>query len=242
MAAALAVGDGGGAHYAARPPTCPARSCGTSPRPLQCFRGGGAEMDLVNPIVRRWLEEGEEDPDGFWARAADELPWFRKWDRAFEWERPSFRWFVGGETNLAYNALDHHVARGRGGHAALVYLNERGERRVFTYAQLLHEVERIAAALRGIGRRQGRPGHDLHADLPRRRSCSCSRPSASARSTPSSSPASARRRSATASRRAARGRLHGRRHLSQGQGDAAQGDRRRRARALAARSSSRWSS
>jgi acetyl-CoA synthetase len=108
-------------------------------------------MDLVNPIVRRWLKEGEEDPEGFWARAADELPWFRKWDRPFIWERPSFRWFVGGETNLAHNALDRHVATGRGGHAALVYLNERGERRVFTYAQLLHEVERIAAALRGIG-------------------------------------------------------------------------------------------
>jgi acetyl-CoA synthetase len=112
-------------------------------------------MDLVNPIVRRWLEDAEEDPEGFWARAADELPWFRKWDRSFVWERPSFRWFVGGETNLAHNALDHHVARGRGGHAALVYLNERGERRVFTYAQLLHEVERIAAALRGIGIQRG---------------------------------------------------------------------------------------
>ncbi len=108
-------------------------------------------MDLVNPIVRRWLKEGEEDPDGLWARAAEELPWFRKWDRTFVWERPSFRWFVGGETNLAHNALDRHVASGRGGHAALVYLNERGERRVFTYAQLLHDVERIAAALRGIG-------------------------------------------------------------------------------------------
>jgi acetyl-CoA synthetase len=108
-------------------------------------------MDLINPIVRRWLEEADEDPDGFWARAADELPWFRRWDRTFLSEHPSFRWFVGGETNLAHNALDHHVARGRGGHAALVYANERGERRVFTYAQLLHEVERVAAGLRGMG-------------------------------------------------------------------------------------------
>jgi acetyl-CoA synthetase len=112
-------------------------------------------MDLVNPIVRRWLKEGEEDPVGFWARAAEELPWFRRWDRPFVWERPSFRWFVGGVTNLAHNALDRHVASGRGGHAALIYLNERGERRVFTYAQLLHEVERIAAALRGLGLRRG---------------------------------------------------------------------------------------
>ena len=112
-------------------------------------------MDLVNPVVRRWLKEGEEDPEGLWARAARELPWFRTWDRTFDWEFPSFRWFSGGMTNLAYNALDHHVARGRGGHAALVYANERGERRVLTYAQLLREVERIAAALRGLGIRKG---------------------------------------------------------------------------------------
>jgi acetyl-CoA synthetase len=108
-------------------------------------------MDLVNPVVRRWLEEADEDPEGFWARAAGELPWLRRWDRTFVWEPPSFRWFVGGETNLSFNALDHHVSRGRGGHAALVYANERGERRVFTYAQLLHDVERLAAALRGVG-------------------------------------------------------------------------------------------
>ncbi len=73
----------------------------------------------------------------------------------FEWTPPTFRWFIGGQTNLAYSALDHHVKHGWGGHTALVYLNERGERRVFTYAQLLHEVERIAAALRGMGIQKG---------------------------------------------------------------------------------------
>jgi len=112
-------------------------------------------MDLVNPIVRRWLKEGEEDPEGFWARAASQLPWFRRWARPFDWEYPSFRWFAEARTNLCYNALDHHVSRGEGGRAALVYLNERGERRVFTYAQLLREVERTAAALRGMGMGKG---------------------------------------------------------------------------------------
>src|SRR6266511_2647278 len=86
-------------------------------------------MDLVNPIVRRWIREGEEDPAGFWGRQASRLPWLRAWDRAFVPEYPSFRWFVGGLTNLAHAALDHHVAAGRGGHAALVYANERGARR-----------------------------------------------------------------------------------------------------------------
>jgi acetyl-CoA synthetase len=112
-------------------------------------------MSLVNPIVQKWIDEGKEDPEAFWGRAADQLPWFRKWDRVLEWTPPTFKWFVGAQTNLAYNALDYHVKRGWGGHAALIYLNERGERRIFTYAQLLYEVERVAAALRGLGIEKG---------------------------------------------------------------------------------------
>ena len=108
-------------------------------------------MDVVNPIVRRWQQDAAADPDAFWARAAAQLPWFRPWDETFAWDPPTFRWFSGGLTNLSYNALDHHVAAGRGGHAALIAHNERGERQVYTYAQLLAEVKAVAAALRGLG-------------------------------------------------------------------------------------------
>ncbi len=112
-------------------------------------------MTLITPVVQRWIEDARIDPEGFWDRAARALPWFRTWDQVFEWTPPTFRWFIGAQTNLAYNALDHHVAHGRAGHAALMYLNERGERAVYTYAQLLHEVKRVAAALRGLGVRRG---------------------------------------------------------------------------------------
>lgn len=108
-------------------------------------------MGAISPIVRQWIDDGRRDPESFWARAAGELPWFRPWDRVFEWTFPTFRWFAGAETNLAHNALDRHVAAGRGSHTALLSLNERGERRAFTYAQLLADVERVAAALRGLG-------------------------------------------------------------------------------------------
>ena len=114
------------------------------------------------------LDEARRDPEAFWGRAARELPWFRAWDRVFEQGtpgtsgtpkgvpydvefQPAFRWFGGGRTNLAYNALDHHVANGRGDHTALIYFNERGDQRRFTYAGLLHEVESVAAALRALG-------------------------------------------------------------------------------------------
>ena len=108
-------------------------------------------METVNAVVRRWQEEARDDPERFWAHAADALPWFRRWDRVFEQDGASFRWFVGARTNLAYNALDHHVARGRAGHAAIAYASERGDRRVLTYGQLLHLVQRVAAALRALG-------------------------------------------------------------------------------------------
>jgi len=112
-------------------------------------------MSLVNPVVQKWIDEAQQSPDVFWGRAAEELPWFRKWDSVLEWNPPTFKWFVGAQTNLAYNALDYHVKRGWGGHTALIYLNERGERRIFTYANLLYEVERVAAALRGLGVKKG---------------------------------------------------------------------------------------
>ena len=110
-----------------------------------------SSTSLITPVVQRWLDDARNDPEGFWDRAARELPWFKTWDTVFEWTPPTFRWFIGGETNLCYSALDHHVANGRGGHPALIYFNERGERTVHTYAQVLDEVKRIAAALRGLG-------------------------------------------------------------------------------------------
>jgi acetyl-CoA synthetase len=108
-------------------------------------------MRLITPAIQRALDDGRRDPEGLWARAAEALPWFRKWDRVFESEPPSFRWFVGAQTNLGYNAVDRHVLDGHGGQAALIYFNERGERSVQTYAQLLYHVKRISAALRGLG-------------------------------------------------------------------------------------------
>ena len=111
-------------------------------------------MEVIPAQVRRMIEDARADRDAFWSRAADKLPWFRKWDRVFERQDPSdpsFRRFVNGQTNLCYNALDHHVLRGWGGHAALIYENEAGERRVLTYAQMLEEVKQVTAAPRGLG-------------------------------------------------------------------------------------------
>jgi acetyl-CoA synthetase len=115
-------------------------------------------MELISPKVGAFCRAAKDDPDGFWARAAEALPWHRPWDRVFDWdpEKPDdrgryFRWFAGGQTNLAWNCVDRHLEAGKGGRAALVCEDERGGRTVLTYAQLQHEVRATAAALRGLG-------------------------------------------------------------------------------------------
>ena len=105
--------------------------------------------------VTAWRKAATDDPDGFWGRAAEELRWSKKWERVLDWQAPTFRWYQGGRSNLAYNCVDHHVASGRGAATALITENERGETRTFTYAELLADTKRISAALRGLGIEKG---------------------------------------------------------------------------------------
>jgi len=99
-------------------------------------------------------DAADRDPERFWREAADLVGWFRPPERAYEADAPSFRWFGGGLTNLTYNALDAHVATGRGAQPALIAVDEAGGRRTLTYDDLLTEVRRAASALRaaGVGR------------------------------------------------------------------------------------------
>ena len=112
-------------------------------------------MDVINPVVRGYMRAGTEDFENFWDKAAREIPWLRTWESVFEADYPSFKWFTGAQTNLSYLCLDHQVASGRAGHAAIIYASERGERETLSYAQLKRAVEKAAAALRGLGLTKG---------------------------------------------------------------------------------------
>jgi propionyl-CoA synthetase len=96
------------------------------------------------------------DPAGFWASAAEDIYWERRWDRVLDDSRPPFyRWFTGGALNTCYNALDLHVDRGRGKQCALIYDSPvTGTVKNFTYAELRDEVARCAGMLvrQGIGK------------------------------------------------------------------------------------------
>ena len=98
---------------------------------------------------RRSLERPEE----FWAEAAEAIDWERRWDQVLNASRPPFyRWFPGGRLNTCWNAVDRHVAAGRGEQVALIWdspVSGRIER--FTYRELRDEVARLAGVLAGLG-------------------------------------------------------------------------------------------
>lgn len=120
----------------------------------------GNKVYMIPPQVGAFLKWGYEDLEGFWEHAAlcsmDEIYWFKKWDKVFEWNYPTFKWYIGGLTNICFSAVDYNVMKGRGGKAAIISeIAETGETRVVTYAQLLHLVKKYAAALRGMGVKKG---------------------------------------------------------------------------------------
>ena len=102
------------------------------------------------------LKRALNDTEGFWGEVAEELYWFKRWDRVFTWEYPRFRWFEGGLINLSYNCVDHNIKRGRGNRAAIIYENGEGlPSQVLTYNQLYFEVKRFAASLKALGIERG---------------------------------------------------------------------------------------
>ena len=96
-----------------------------------------------------------EQPEEFWAAAANELHWFEPWTKVLEWNVPWAKWFAGGKMNLAFNCLDLQVERGRGDKTAILWEGESGEVRKFSFSELLEQVRRFASVLRGAGVQQG---------------------------------------------------------------------------------------
>jgi acetyl-CoA synthetase len=99
--------------------------------------------------------EAEADPEAYWARWAEDLHWFRRWDRVLEWQPPQAKWFVGGKLNAAYNCLDRHLSTERRTRPALLWEGEPGDTVSYTYEELHREVGRAANALKSLGVRRG---------------------------------------------------------------------------------------
>ncbi len=99
--------------------------------------------------------EAAADPEAFWARMAEELHWFKKWDTVLKWDPPHAEWFGGGKINISYNCLDRHLPTWRRNKAALIWEGEPGETRTFTYQQLHTEVCKFANVLKHANIQRG---------------------------------------------------------------------------------------
>lgn len=94
-----------------------------------------------------------EEPEKFWADAAQKIHWYKKWDKVLdESDKPFYKWFIGGVLNTCYNALDIHVESGRADQTALIYDSPVTQTITkYTYKQLLDEVSLFAGALSSLG-------------------------------------------------------------------------------------------
>ncbi|GAC1448314.1 MAG: acetate--CoA ligase [Ktedonobacterales bacterium] len=111
-----------------------------------------AQANVRDPAV---YQRAQDDPDRFWAEAANRLDWVRPWDKVLEWSAPWAKWFVGGQLNASYNCVDRHLQTSRTNKAAIIFEGEPGDTRVLTYRDLYREVNRFAATLLHLGVRKG---------------------------------------------------------------------------------------
>src|SRR5215468_6448437 len=107
----------------------------------------------LQSIYHRSLKE----PADFWAEAAETVHWYKRWDKVLDDSRqPFYRWFVGGELNTCYNALDLHVDEGHGDQPALIYDSPvTNVIQKFTYRELRDKVAALAGGLARLGISKG---------------------------------------------------------------------------------------
>ena len=126
------------------------------PRQTWSTQANAPDYDAVYDLAR-------QDPQAFWAERAESLSWYRKWDQVLDdSDKPFYKWFVGGKTNMALNALDRHVTTGRRNKLAIIWEGEDGEQVTLSYWRLWQEVNKFANVLRGLGVSERRPRHHLY--------------------------------------------------------------------------------
>jgi acetyl-CoA synthetase len=117
-----------------------------------------SEAVTTSALVKDWDAElkAGENLEKYWSEKGEQFEWFRKWKKALDdSDKPFYKWFVDGKTNITFNALDRHVNTHRRNKVALLYVNERGDEKKVTYVELLREVNKMANALKQLGVRKG---------------------------------------------------------------------------------------
>ncbi|MCG6906423.1 MAG: propionyl-CoA synthetase [Desulfobacteraceae bacterium] len=107
----------------------------------------------MTDLYQTTFEKSINDPNAFWAEAAEDCFWYKKWDKVLDdSNKPFYRWFTGAVTNTCYNALDYHIERGHGDRLAMIYDSPVTDTiKKFTYSQLRDLVANFAGVLAGRG-------------------------------------------------------------------------------------------
>jgi len=102
-------------------------------------------------------EKAGKDLQGFWADEANELEWYKKWDKVLDdSKKPFFKWFTGAKTNIVHNAIDRHLKTHRKNQLALIWESEDGKlERTFSYYSMNREVSRFANIIKSMGVQKG---------------------------------------------------------------------------------------
>ncbi len=108
------------------------------------------------PDYEATYAEAVADPLAFWAKRAETLDWYQKWERVLDDSNPPFyKWFVGGKTNIVLNALDRHTKTWRRNKIAIIWEGENGEKITMSYWRLSQEVSKFANVLKSMGVKKG---------------------------------------------------------------------------------------
>ncbi|GAB0176433.1 acyl-CoA synthetase short-chain family member 3, mitochondrial [Grus japonensis] len=137
-----AAGRGGGGAWRR-----PGQPCATSPLPgwaaaARCLPPGGrAASSWALGEYEKVFRSSVAEPERLWGAAAEQIQWYKPWARALDWGRSgSASWFVGGELNICYNAVDRHVENGRGDQIAIIYDSPvTNTKEKITYKELLEQ-------------------------------------------------------------------------------------------------------
>jgi acetyl-CoA synthetase len=104
-------------------------------------------------------DESIKNPDKFWGKIAEELDWYKKWDKYEIYDfkdKPDVRHFVGGKINVSVNCLDRHLKTARKNKAAIIWQGEpENDVKIYTYQQLHYEVCKFANVLKKHGIKKG---------------------------------------------------------------------------------------
>lgn len=119
-----------------------------------------SETVVADAIAKDWealAQKGRADLQGFWEDEAEQLEWFKKWDKVLDdSNKPFYKWFVGGKVNIVHNAIDRHLKTYRKNKLALIWESEDGKlHQTYSYYAMNREVSRMANIIKAMGVTKG---------------------------------------------------------------------------------------